>query len=128
MEILFQVHSSIRYLVLLIGVVTAGYLFVALIRRTPFGAGARVMSAIFTGLLDLQVLLGLLLMMSLPVYPALYGHLVMMMLAAVVAHAGSIVNRRRPAEQQSNVVALVSVALTLLLLVGGISAIGRDVV
>ncbi len=123
---IYYAHSGVRYLVLLAGVV-ALVLLAASMRR-PTDARTRKVVAVFTGLLDLQVLLGLLNLMSVPFYPALSGHILLMFSAAVVAHAFAITNRNRPADRQSNAFLLIGVALTLALIVGGIMAIGRPIV
>lgn len=125
-EILHTVHSMVRYLVLLAGVlaiVTAtvgwgrGGAEVRRAERSAMGA--------FAGLLDLQVLLGLLLLIFWPFYPMLIGHIAMMVVAAVVAHGGSVVARRRGAGRSGSSIRAIAAALALLLIVGGIMAIQR---
>lgn len=124
---LFYSHSGIRYLVLLAGVITVAWLTQATVRREPFSRASRTLMAIFTGVLDLQVLLGLLLLTVIPFYGALAGHLVLMLAAALVAHAVSIANRNRPPERQSNALLLAGAVGTLVLIVLGILAIGRPI-
>jgi hypothetical protein len=126
---LFWLHSSIRYLVLLAAVVA---LVVAALGMTRAGAGRerpeRISMAVFVGLLDLQVLLGLVLLVLFPFYPALIGHIVMMVLAAGAAHGGSIVARRREPARPGAPVRLATVVLVVVLLVGGIMAIQRPLI
>jgi uncharacterized membrane protein YphA (DoxX/SURF4 family) len=81
----------------------------------------------FAGLLDLQILLGAALVLGGRFPDAVVGHLVLMLLAAVVAHGSSIVARRSADERREVVIRLAGVALSLLLIVGGIMAIGRSV-
>jgi hypothetical protein len=123
---LFWLHSSIRYLVLLAAVVA---LVVAALGMTRAGAGRerpeRISMAVFVGLLDLQVLLGLVLLVLFPFYPALIGHIVMMALAAVAAHVGSVMARRREPARSAAPVRLVTVVIALVLVIGGIMAIQR---
>ena len=69
--VLFMAHSGVRYLVLLSAVVAIVYLITAL-RRSPDRTSKIVMS-IFTGMVDLQVLLGLLTLIVWPFYGALAG-------------------------------------------------------
>lgn len=127
-NILFHAHSGLRYLVLLVGVIAILYTVVAAVRRRPWDSTGRGLLLAFTGLLDLQVLLGVLLVFVWRFYPALWGHIVMMVLAAAVAHITSIVNRRRPPERRSQMTAALGMAGALILIIGGITAIGRAVV
>lgn len=124
---LFHAHSGLRYLVLLLGIVTVAYLAWATLTRRPYDATARKVMAAFTGVVDLQVLIGVLLLFQIPFYAALMGHLTMMIAAVVVAHAAAIVNRRRPQGQQSHGLLLGGALVTMLLILGGIMAIGRPI-
>jgi hypothetical protein len=124
---LFHAHSGLRYIVLLSGFAAFGYCLYAALRNVPWNRGAQVLLSIFVGVLDLQVLLGLILVFVWRFYPALWGHIVLMVLAAAVAHLTSIVNRRRPVERRSHLTAALGVAGALILVVGGITAIGRPV-
>lgn len=125
MTMLFHAHSGFRYLVLLLGVAAVLWDGVALVRGKGFGRVARILGSVFVGLLDLQILLGLILLWTIPFYPALYGHVVTMLLAGVLAHGLSIANRRR--QEPGPGLALLAAALPLVLVVLGILAIGRPV-
>lgn len=125
---LFYAHSGVRYLVLLSGVLAVVYLAQATARAEPFGRTSRLLMSIFTGALDLQVLLGLLQLAVVPFYGALAGHVVLMFTAVCVAHAAVIINRSRPPERQSNGLLLVGALATVVLIVLGILAIGRPIV
>lgn len=126
-ELLFSLHSGVRYLVLLAGVIGV---IVALIRLKAgtTGDAGRIAGAVFTRLLDLQVLLGIGVLITRPFYPALIGHLTMMILAVAVAHATQVLLRRRPPERRSPAFQLAGFLLTLVLLIGGIRAIGRSII
>lgn len=125
--ILFHAHSGLRYLVLLLGIVALGYSLVAMLRGQPWDRPGRILLMSFVGLLDLQVLIGLGLVFVWAFYPALWGHLVMMALAAVVAHLAAGINKRRPPEARSHLVSVLGSAGALILIVGGITAIGRSI-
>lgn len=125
--ILFHAHSGLRYLVLLAGAVALVHTAVAAMRSRPWNRSGRILVSIFTGVLDLQVLLGVVLILVWPIYPALWGHVLMMALAAVSAHAGSVVNRKRPPEARKPLVAAIGVAVALLFIAGGIAAIQRSI-
>ncbi|MDY7228842.1 hypothetical protein [Hyalangium rubrum] len=125
MNILFHAHSGLRYLVLLAGLVALAYFLSGLVAKRPFGKGGRVMGAIFAGLLDLQMLLGLVMVALGRYYPRLIGHIVMMILAIGVTHALLSINRKRP--NPGYLLPVIAVAAALVLIVGAIMAIGRGV-
>jgi hypothetical protein len=123
MVFLYQLHSGLRYLVLLGGVVAlAYYAFGIATRRSPARV-ARAVGASFVGLLDLQILVGLALVLSGRWSPVVIGHLVMMLLAAITTHGLFVLNRR--SARPGFGLLLTAVAVALLLIVGGIFAIGR---
>lgn len=124
---LYHAHSGLRYLVLLAGLIAVLYYAAAYFGRRPAERMGRVLMSTFVGFLDIQILLGLALVLLGIYYPALIGHIVMMVLAAVAAHAASVVARRAPEVRRAHGIRLVGVAGSLLLIVGGIMAIGRSV-
>jgi hypothetical protein len=127
MRMLFYAHSGLRYLVLLMGLVAVAYFAYGLATKRPVDKSVRILGSSFVGFLDLQIVLGILLLgVGWPFYPALWGHLVMMLLAAGLAHALLVVNRRRP--NPGYLLPLIAVAGALLLIAGGILAIGRSLV
>ena len=125
--ILFHAHSGLRYLVLLAGLLAFGYTLIAALRSRPWDRTGRVLLSAFVGALDLQILLGVILIFVWRFYPALWGHLTMMVLAAAVAHVAAVVNRRRPAERRSQMTAALGAAGALILIIGGIAAIQRSI-
>jgi hypothetical protein len=127
-DAIFAVHGLLRYAVLVMGVAAALVALVGWRRGDVSLAGPeRGTMAAFLGLLDIQVLLGVLLLVFRPFYPMLIGHLVMMVLAVVVGHAGSILARRRSQDRPAASVRFITAIATVLLVVGGIMAIGRPV-
>jgi hypothetical protein len=126
MTALYHAHSGLRYLVLLAAVVA----ILALAYALASGRGARaarILPAVFTGLLDLQILLGIGLVMG-GVFPdAAVGHLVMMVLAALVAHGASLLGKRASSVRREQVVRLAGIVIALALIIGGIMALGRSV-
>lgn len=127
MNILYHAHSGLRYLVLLTGVVAVLVFAYGLAtgKRAPAGRG---LMAAFTGLLDLQILLGIGLVIGGIYYGALIGHFVMMGVAAAAAHVTSVMARRTTDERRALTLRLAGVVLALLCIAGGIMAIGRSVV
>ncbi|MGH7552599.1 MAG: hypothetical protein ACREMQ_06180, partial [Longimicrobiales bacterium] len=120
-----------RYIVLLAGVIAAVVAILGVARGTRAGQtpaqGGRVAGRLFVVALDIQVLLGVGVLLTRPFYPALMGHLTMMVLAAVAAHAIVVMLKRRPPERRSPWLQLAGVVVPLVLIVGGILAIGRPV-
>jgi cytochrome bd-type quinol oxidase subunit 1 len=123
--ILFHAHSGLRFLVLLAALVALIVLGAGWAGRKPWTKGARIATAAFTGLLDLQVLLGIGLVATGVYYPRLMGHITLMVLAVVLAHGLSVAARRAAEDRRRYGLALAGVVLALVLIVAGISAIGR---
>ena len=122
---LLQAHSGVRYLILLAGLSVALYALYGIVARRPYDETVRKMAAAFAGLLHLQVLLGLSLLITGQFYPALTGHLMMMVFAAAAAQIVPSVMRRRPVEERSYLPFLVGALAALGLIFGGVTAIGR---
>jgi hypothetical protein len=127
-ETLFRIHSLLRYLVLLAAlgaIITAA----AGWRRPGLPPRAeRALAGAFTGLLDLQVVVGVILLTQWPFYGQLMGHITMMVLAAVAAHAGAIIAKRRPVESAASGARLAGFTLALIFIIGGILAIQRPII
>lgn len=123
MNALFQAHSGLRFLVLLAGAVALVAMLLAQLRGQPFGKLQRISGTAYAGLLHLQATLGLIMVALGRFYPALIGHLVMMLGAAVLMQVMMSVNKKRP--QPGVVLPLIGVVGSLLLIVGGVMAIGR---
>ena len=123
---IFHAHSGLRYLVLLAALVALIVTALGTFGRKPYERPSRISMAAFTGLLDLQILLGIVMVVLGCFYSALMGHLMMMILAAVAAHGCSVYARKQADGRRAHTVALVGVVLALVLIVGGISAIGRS--
>lgn len=124
---LFHAHSGLRYLVLLAGLASFLYSIVAAVGGRPWDRGGRILLASFIGLLDVQVLIGLVLVFIWPFHAALWGHIVLMVLAAGAGHLTSVITRKRAPDRQSHLMVALGVAGTMVLVVGGITAIGRSV-
>ncbi len=127
MTVLFHSHSGIRYLVLAAGVLALLYFLVGTLRGKPFASPGPAILATFTGLVDLQVALGLLLYATGGRAAGIVGHLALMLLAVVVLHVTSIVRKRRP-QPTGHGLPLLGVVVAAGLIVLGIVSIGRSVV
>jgi hypothetical protein len=124
MNALLHAHSGLRFLILLLGVVNIVVLGGSLATKKPFAKMHRILGASYAGSLHLQVLLGLSLVAMGDWFPALIGHLTMMILAAVSAQVAMTMNRKRPVPGLQ--IPLAGVVVSLLFIVGGVMAIGRN--
>ena len=127
MTMLFHAHSGLRYLVLLAGIIAVAAFLIGLLRRRDFGGAGPGLLAAYTGLVDLQIVLGLVLFALGRRVPGIEGHLALMILAAAVLHGASIARRRR-SQPTGYGLPLVGVVGSLMLIVLGILAIGRGIV
>ncbi len=126
MNIVFHAHSVIRHLTLFVGVVAlAIFLYRLTTGRTSL---ARSLMTAFTALVDVQVLLGIVLVFARPFYGELMGHITMMVPAAVTANGAWVMAGRSDDDRRALVIRTVGIAATLLLIVFGILAIGRSIV
>jgi hypothetical protein len=83
---------------------------------------------IFTVALDIQVLLGIVTLITGRFYPQLMGHLVMMIAALAVAHLGSARLKKAPVEARTSGQLLAASLIPLLLIIAGILAIQRPII
>jgi heme A synthase len=122
----FYIHSGVRYLVLLAAVLNLGYALFGLLTRRPYDPTMLWLARIFAGLVHLQVLLGIALLFSRRFYPALIGHVMMMIFAAVTVTIVPAVMRRRDPAARGWLPHLIGTAIAIVLIVFGIMAIGRS--
>ena len=122
----FYTHSGVRYLVLIAAAAAVVYLLVGMFRGGQYDKVAKILTAAYIGLLDLQVIAGVILYLLIPSYPQLLGHVGMALAAVTVAHVANIMNKRR--DEPSLGIALAGVVISLILIAGGIMAIGRPII
>lgn len=67
MEFLTQIHSAVRWLVLLAGVAASVKFAAGLIRKAAYTRADRTLGTVYSGILDIQALLGLILLVGLTV-------------------------------------------------------------
>ena len=123
----YAAHSGIRYLVLLAGLIVVFYALVGLLGKKDYTPLMAKLASAFTGLIHLNVLLGVAVLLSRPFQTMLIGHLFLMIGAAVVAQFTTSVVRRRPEEEKTFGPHLVGAALALAFIAAGIMSIGRGV-
>lgn len=124
MNALLHAHSGLRYVVLLLALVNIVVLVKGLATKSTPGKLERILGASFAGTLHLQVLLGLTMVVMGKFYPQLIGHIAMMLSAAVLAQATLSINKKRA--QPGHQLPLIGIGGALVLILGGILAIGRS--
>ncbi len=125
MSALLYAHSGIRYVVLLAGVLTLAYGVFGWATGRPHDRLMKRLGSGFAGLIDLQLLLGLLMIFTGTFYPQLMGHVMTMAFAAVAAHLPVAVMKRRPEEERTYGPYAVCAIVALALIWVGVMAIGR---
>lgn len=128
----FNAHSGLRYLVLLIGVIAAVYALVGMMRKTPVDKAGLTLVRVWTVVLDIQFLLGIITLIALIAagrfQPQLIGHLILMVAAIAVAHMGAVKLKKADPAARGWGLMLATTLVPLLVIVGGILAIGRSIV
>lgn len=122
---LFHAHSGLRYLVLLAALVALVIQAMGSFGDRPYDRPSRISMSAFTGLLDLQMLLGLAMVVLGCFYGALIGHLMMMVLAIAAAHGAGSFAKKQADARKAHRISLAGVVVALVLITGGIMSIGR---
>jgi hypothetical protein len=123
MNLLFHLHSGLRYLIVVMALVAFGVFLVGQLRGSTFGRLHRAMGAAYAGLVHLQVTLGIVLVAMGRYYPRLIGHMALMLTAAIVLQVLLSLNTRRAQPSFSR--PLLGVVVSILCFVAGLAAIGR---
>jgi hypothetical protein len=99
MLILLEIHSILRWVIVAVGLIAIVKFLIGWVRKSEFGGMDRGLSSGFSGLIDLQVTLGLLYFLitgfggaGFPLFRI--EHLVTMLIAAFVAHAPAMFRKR----------------------------------
>lgn len=119
-EILFQAHSGLRWLVVLATVVAIIAILIGLLQNRPYETFARRPMLIFSSLVGLQWLLGVILLLVYGTYTQYQlEHAATLTIALIVAHL--YLPFRRQADQRRYVASLVVILVTLLLVYVGVA-------
>jgi hypothetical protein len=128
--VLLYLHSWLRWLILLAAFALVIRLALGLAQKSAFGKSARILTSAFSGLMDLQVLLGVIqLVVGWQTYTALAGgfpltqieHMTVLLLAAVAAHLPSRWKNLPDALRYRN--GLIVAAGVILMIVVGVSTL-----
>lgn len=126
MNIIFNAHSWLRYLVLLIALAALIALAYSVVTGRAMRT-ARTLSTSFAGALDLQALLGVFLMMGGMLSDSVTGHLIFMVMAVVVTHGAFLIGQQASSERRELGVRLGGIVVALILIGAGIMAVGQTV-
>lgn len=125
MRIVWYAHSGFRYAILLSALLLIVVCVMGLLAGKPGPRAVRIFGAVFVGLLDLQLLLGIGLLAGGFYTRRAIGHLAMMVPAVAVAHVCQVLGRKRPGGTYRW--PLAGALAALLLISAGVLAIGRGV-
>lgn len=121
MNILLMAHSGIRWLVLLVAAIAIAKFFIGWLSRGPFKGVDRGLMAGFSGLMDLQVALGIIFLLwsgfsgaGFPGYRI--AHTVIMVIATALAHMSARWKTADDATLFRNNVFVIAGALILVLI------------
>jgi hypothetical protein len=123
MGILLVIHSILRWIIIIVGLIAVIKFLIGWVRKSEFGGMDRGLSSGFSGLIDLQVTLGLLYFLingfAGAGFPSFrIEHLVTMLIAAPAAHSPGMF-KNRPWNKFA--VGFFAVLATLLLIYIGVS-------
>jgi len=128
-NILFFAHSGIRWLVVLATAVMLIYALIGFLTSRPYDRTAGIVVTIFTRLIEVQWLLGIIVLIAyLLTFGSIGGpqilHFVIMTIAVVAAHA--YMGFRRRDDRMKYAGALLAGILTLVIVVIGVSVLGGN--
>ena len=122
MLILLEIHSIVRWLIVIVGVIAVLKFIIGFARKSVFDKMDRGLSSGFSGLMDLQVTLGFLYFfitgfggVGFPLFRI--EHMVMMLLAAVAGHAPAMFKKKA---WNKHTLALGAVIVSLLMVYVGV--------
>jgi len=121
---MYALHSWLRYAVFLAGLAAFGYALWGMVRKRPYQKLMWDLASAFAVTLYVQVVLGFLLIFTYRFFSGPLGlHMVLTMVAAVVAQMTYSSNRRRPREEREYGIHVLGVGVALALVVAGILVI-----
>lgn len=127
MTILLTIHSLVRWAIVLVAIALIVRLILGLVQKRAFDKSARGLLAAFSGLMDAQMLLGLILLLidgfgklGFPRYRL--EHTGMMVLAVIIAHLPAAWKKLPDQARTRNT--LIAVIVSLIFIAIGISPLG----
>jgi hypothetical protein len=125
MNVVLMVHSIVRWLVVLVAVVAAVRFVLVMASKAQSSGMDRGLMSGYTGLLDLNVLLGLILIIGLSEWEAVQiEHAVTNIIAVVVAHIFAQRAKKMEDAKLKARTSLLGVVISILIIVVGVAFIG----
>ncbi len=121
-DIVLLLHSLVRFVILLVAVVGVVKVLIALVQKSKPDQMDQTLASAFTGLYDLQVLLGLLLILLGGLTQAI--HPIVMFVGVVLAHGLQMMTKRAEGTR-ATMYRLGLYVISLLVILVGLASIGR---
>jgi len=122
MTIFLTIHSINRWLIVVASLIAIYFLAKDILAKTSISKNARIFSSLFGGLMDLQLLLGLVAFALPNINGGRNDHAGIMFAAVIVSHLPAIFKKKNPANYPA--IMLGAIVLALVLIVVGIVPIG----
>ena len=122
-DIILVIHSINRWLIVLIGTIAAIKFLIGWLRYSTYQPIDRGLMSAYTGLLDLQLLLGIILLISEGVEQYRIEHTVTMIIAVLLAHLSRIWRDKPDPVRFRN--SFFAIVLGLLLIFTGVSLLPK---
>ncbi len=121
MGVVLMIHSLLRWLILIVALVAIARHVLGLLKNQPYDQFSTLLMAVFSGAMDLQMLLGIIVITTglSPVYRI--EHAVTMILAVVVAHLPAAWKKKGDrVRYRNNLLVLIAV---IILIVAGVAVL-----
>jgi uncharacterized membrane protein YphA (DoxX/SURF4 family) len=122
-DIILAIHSINRWLIVLIGIIAAIKFLVGWLRYSTYRPIDRGLMIAYTGLLDLQLLLGIIILIGRELEQYRIEHAVTMIIAVVLAHLSRIWRDKPDSIKFRN--NFIAIVLGLLLIFTGVSLLPK---
>ncbi|HSG17725.1 MAG TPA: hypothetical protein VLE70_15565 [Anaerolineae bacterium] len=123
MDFVLTLHSINRWIVVIVAVIAVIKLLIGWLRSSPYQAADRGLMAAYTGLLDLQLLLGLILLMGLGLKQFRVEHAVTMLAAIILAHLSRAWRDKEDKVKYRN--NFLAILVGMMLIIAGVSVLPR---
>lgn len=123
LDFILDVHSINRWLIVLIGVVAAIKFLVGWLGKSDYQPIDRTLMSAYTGLLDLQLILGIILLIGWGLAQYRIEHAVTMIIALVLAHLSRIWRDKADAVKFRN--NFFAIVIGLLLIIAGVAVLPK---
>jgi FtsH-binding integral membrane protein len=113
-SIILTIHSLNRWLIVIVGVLAAGKFLIGWLGNREYQSMDRALMSGYTGLLDLQLLLGIILLITRGVVRYQIEHAITMVIAVVLAHLARLWRDKEDKTKFRNNFIVITVGLILI--------------